>query len=521
MKSVSPRAIKPVRPARLNLRPLEDRSCPATFGYAAATQTLTLTGANSDLLQVEALASKPPGYVLVKEVGSGTTVFNSDTSNQSVRNLVVKFNRVNAGYLGLDNDLVLGGNLTVLGAKVNQSLYVNGGVSGNVSYTAGSPLATDSIAFLQQAEVGGNVALGLGSGGNDVTFQTGYFGGSVSVTGGAGPDVILLGGGNSDVIIAGSAAFKLGNGENKLSASQDDPVRIGGSLTYIGGTGNDTIDLDNAAGVNRLEVGGKATFASGAGANSAEFDALTVGGSIAFTGGAGFDSIVVSGGLTVGGNVTIAPGNGENAFFPTPPGNLENTIGGSLIYSGGVHGDYVYLDGTTTGRNVSVALGESDVDGQFCVAGQNEAATVHGSLKITGSGKADGITLRSLHVGNALTVLAGGGTDVLDINDTQVAGTTRFDLGAGTDLLQIETTGFPTHPDPAMFGGVVTVKAGDGDDTLNLSSDADAGTHVHFGSKLVLQGGTGTDTVLNTIFNVFEVSGNASDFETVTGPDLT
>jgi hypothetical protein len=119
-----------------------------------------------------------------------------------------------------------------------------------------------------------------------------------------------------------------------------------------------------------------------------------------------------------------------------------------------------------------------------------------------------------------LNVATGAGVDVVGINDTDVAGTTLIDLGAGNDqlLFEMATTdsGGPLA-NPTTFGGTVTIKGGDGNDTVSMSNDGSAATLVQFGARVSLVGGLGTDTVNNSAENIFEVIGNTNDFETKTG----
>jgi hypothetical protein len=527
MTSTFPGA-RPRRWARLSLQPLEDRACPATFAYAAATQTLTLTAADADQLLVESLAGKPPGYVLVRELGANATVFESDTVKQPVRNLILQFANVGSGFLGLDKTLNLGGNVTVFGAQSSQGVFVDGVVGGNVTYTRGSPSAADDIRFRHQAEVGGTVTLGLGGGTNSVKFEQGTFHGAVSVTGGAGPDAVEFGAAGA-VNIAGSATFRLRGGTNAVTAAGSAGIHVGGNLTYFGGTGNDTIDLDVDYLSNRLEVGGSArislaTIVPSTDTNMVKFGTLAVDGSLTLTGGNGNDYVHGFGDLTVGRNLTAGLGNGSNTFNPDTFATQVSAVGGSLTYTGGLQADVVTFDNMTVGKNVIVALSACDPGGgQYFRAGVfgTGGVIVHGSMKVTGGSQLDTIGLERLGVGGSLTVMAGGGSDFVYVNDAAVAGATLIDLGAGTDSLVIELPpGGNPSPGPVQFGGAVTVRGGAGDDNVRLSGDADPATYLHFGSRLVLLGGTGSDTVWNDSGNIFEVPVTVQETEQVIGPAL-
>jgi hypothetical protein len=234
---------------------------------------------------------------------------------------------------------------------------------------------------------------------------------------------------------------------------------------------------------------------------------------------------MISGGLLAGGSVIASLGEGTNAFDSNLLGTAVNSIGVGFAYTGGGSGDSVSLDGTSIGRNVTVTLGESGGAGQAFNAGAKGpgGVTVFGNLKVTGGGGADNVVLHRTYVGAALTVTTGAGVDVVGINDVDVAGASLIDLGAGNDQLLIEMSATDSGgplANPTTFGGTVTVRGGDGNDTVSLSSDGSAGTLVHFGARLALVGGLGADTMTNAAENIFEVTGNTNDFETKTGPAL-
>src|SRR5262249_15315120 len=175
----------PSRSVSLSLQSLEDRSTPATAAYSAATQTLTITGANTDALTVSALINKPTGYLAVAN-GMGT-VFSSDTNNQAVRNLVVRFNTVANGTLTVHSSVRLGGNLTVMGGTTSQLLTLAGTVGGNLTVT-GTVAAADDVTIEATALVAGNLTLNLGAGNNFARLRAGTIRGNLAVNALAGND---------------------------------------------------------------------------------------------------------------------------------------------------------------------------------------------------------------------------------------------------------------------------------------------------------------------------------------------
>jgi hypothetical protein len=176
---------------RLALRTLEDRLTPASALYSGLTQTLTVTAAQGDQLLIERIPDKPVGYLTVKETQAGSTVFSGDTKNQAVRNLVVRFGNTMTGSLTLDALARIGGNLTVSGGLSVTTVDLAGTVGGNVAYSA-NPLrdlgAADQVTLEPTASVGGNVALALGDGPNQVRLRGGTVRGSLTVTGTTGDD---------------------------------------------------------------------------------------------------------------------------------------------------------------------------------------------------------------------------------------------------------------------------------------------------------------------------------------------
>ena len=231
--------------------------------------------------------------------------------------------------------------------------------------------------------------------------------------------------------------------------------------------------------------------------------------------------------MLVGTNVSTSLGEGVNSFDSNLLGVGVNAIGSNFTYTGGTGGDAVSLDAASIGRNVTVTLGESGGASQAFNAGAKAAAgvTVFGNLKVTGGATADAVLLHRTYVGNALTVTTAGGIDNVGIDDVDVAGVTVIDLGAGADNLFIETAAADTGGtlgNRTSFGGIVTVRAGDGNDSVNLSNELvpDPTTFVHFGSRVSLLSGLGNDTLRNTAENIFEVTGNVEDFETVSGPAI-
>lgn len=488
----------------LSLRRLEDRAVPATFSYSVALQKLTVTAGQGEQLTVSQLADLPTGYISVA-TGAGP-VFASDTAKAPVRHLNVVFTAVDSGNLTIGDGVVLGGNLSVAGAKLNQFLTLAGKIGGNVTYAPGA-LAVDDVTVAGTARIGGNLTLAL-SAGDNIAHLGGAVLGNLLVTGGGGADTVeLISAAGMDV--GGSATIQLGNGVNDVrGVGIGGTFVVGGNLTYTGGTDNDHFRPDST-GIS-VRVGGDAKFLLGTGsafdANSAEFEGLSVGRSLSITAGAGGDLIAVTGRLEVGTSVTANLGAGANSFTATTAGNL---VGTGFNYTGLGGTDVVSLDNLAVGRNLTAALGEGT--GQSFAGGPG-GLEVYGTLTLSAGGGADTMTLTKAYVGWNLSVLTGAGDDTVNLDDLSVAGLTTLDLGLGADGLNVELNAAATGV--TSFGSTVTIKGGDGVDTVRLSDDGDATTIVRFGGKLNLLGGGGTDVLRNGTGNAFLVSGGTEDFET-------
>ncbi len=513
--------------ARLSVQSLEERATPATAIYSAPTQTLTLIADEGDQISIASLGGQPAGYVQVTESQLGDTVFDSMSAGQSVRNLIVKFGNVNSGGFVLDANAQIGGSLTIYGAKSSQTVSIAGTVGANVIYSASASAAFDVVDFEATSMIGRNLTLGLKDGTNTVRFKSGMINGNVLVRGGAGEDTIEVTEAG-DVTINGSATFLLGNGSNnfigKGPVNVASLVYVGSAFTYGGGIGNDKFDLDHSG--TSLNVGTDARFTFGTPSqfdgNLALFEAVRAGRNVVFNGGIGNDTVIVSGALEAKGNVAMNLGAGDNMFDSNKEGIATNSIAGSFSYIGGADGDQVNLDAMTIGKNLTVALGENNGSSQGLSVGLKSpvGVTIFGAAKVTGGSGAEGVVFRRAYIGGALNVSTGAASDTVAFDDLKVAGASWIDLGAGDDLLQSEllpSDGAGTLTSATSFGGKLTLRAGDGNDTVDFSDDNEASTYIQFGGRVVLQGGGGNDMLKNASENIFSVLGNISDFDEAVG----
>ncbi len=125
--------------------------------------------------------------------------------------------------------------------------------------------------------------------------------------------------------------------------------RLAGNFTFTGrpDTGNDTITVSDGAQLN-----GNVTLNLGGGTNNAQFQGGRVGGNLEVTGGAGDDTVNLGlmGPLTIGGNLTTNLRAGFNQL--TGAGANSILVGRNFSYTGGTGDDRVDFD--TSGAQLRV-----------------------------------------------------------------------------------------------------------------------------------------------------------------------
>jgi hypothetical protein len=428
---------QPSRLSHLCLQPLEDRCTPASAVYSSATQTLTVTAVNNDQVWITPVPGDPVGRITVTD--NATVVFDSSTEDRTVRNLVVRFNGVDTGWLQTTGRLVHG-NFTVFGARVLQNWNSMTQIGGNVRYV-GSPNGLDNLTFWADTDIGGNFALTPGGGTNNIHLHGGNVDGNLSMIGGEDTDTVnLLAGG--DYHVGGAVSIRLGEGTNEIDVAAPNLFAIGKSLTCVGGTGRDYFLFDSAAAV--LQVTGNARFVLGealpAMTNLLTLGFTSVGGNLTVKGGNGSDTIKNYKNMIVAGGFAAQLGGGQNYLNFSQFGGAANSIAGSLSYVGGPGRDQIYVDGTSIGLSARFVLGESSDNDQLLRIGHGDSdgVQVHRSLKVTASSSDDDIGLRRLYVGRDLSLNTGDGQDQVRIDDVEVNGVTAIDLGGGNDTLEIE-----------------------------------------------------------------------------------
>jgi hypothetical protein len=339
----------------LALQPLEDRLAPATFTAATVTGTLVIT-------QTTAAA----GSIVLSDDPVGGTVSVDDTGDfnpQSVfstvgrPNLTVRFQPGDTGtiFYFFGSDRAGSVSLSVKNAGPRE-LRMSGAFFGTIG---GSLTVTGGDGGLNVTEPGAGLHVG-----RNATFR-----------GGAGVDVLQLQvgantsvGGTLSVVRFNEVGTSTGDTIGRLSfnaageATRNvlslSDTQVVGSLTYVGGTGIDGVDMSGAT----TRVGGNVTVALGTQADGdfSQFtlwSGSTIGGRVQVTGGSVSTETVSLHGV-VGGSIAINLGGGTNTV------TLDGLFNGpTFAYVGGKgvdSVDYSPMDGSARARFTALLADGAD-----------------------------------------------------------------------------------------------------------------------------------------------------------------
>ncbi len=341
----------------------------------------------------------------------------------------------------------------------------------------------------------------VGGSGNDIIYGSiGH--GSATITGGSGHDCIVGGSGN-DIIYGstGTATITAGSGDDCIVGGTGNDIIYGstGTATITGGSGDDCIVGGSG---NDIIFGGTGNdfIAGGTGSNQ-------------ITGGSGNDTI--SGGpaadATIYGSTgdnTIYGGSGNDYIFGAGGDDtIEGGTGNDTIIGGAGH-DYIYggsgNDIIYGGTLTSTLIGGSGNDSIFGSEGNDIIYGGTGEDTILGGTGNDSITGGTGNdliyggpgentiiggTGNS-TISGGGGDDLLS-----AGGTDSWLMSYGSANMKLTDTTLTTWGGGSQSESNISgfehaiLSAGDGDLTLDASA---------FSGTVILQGGTGDDTMIGT-----------------------
>ncbi len=328
--------------------------------------------------------------------------------------------------------------------------------------------------------------------------------------------------------LSGNLFINEGTGDTTGNAANGTGIfggRIGGSLTVVGGSGDEevipgfeVISTVPFAVPMGLSVGGDIVFNAHPGQAPSVTNVLdtgillgaaaptvTVGGSIRTT---FVDLVGIGQNTTVGKGLTYTAARGAGDGFlgiaGTIRGSVQATFGngaagntldlmptgsivGSLQASMGAGSDTVMLEaGSTIGTSANISSGTGN--DFFDIAGQ-----ILGSASFNAGDGSDSITLEtSASVLGNLTLTGGSGNDSVTMS-AAVLGNLIMQLGNGNDTVLVNPTVAPT--------GLFTLNAGNGNSSVSLAPGSATAFHIAFNF------GTGTDT-LNLAGTTSTISGS-------------
>jgi hypothetical protein len=201
-------------------------------------------------------------------------------------------------------------------------------VTSNVSVIGGS--GSDTI--LMDSTVNGSMQIVFGNGANIVTFGgTGSVGGTLTYNGGGGGTFLSMLDGFS---ASGNVSLSLGNGANGYDLAHT--FTVGGNMTLNGGNGSDMVGDFSGT------VDGNLAVNLGNGTNTFTFVGTVNGTKLTYTGGSGNDTVEVDG--TNFFALSVSMGSGSNTFTY----GAATSVGSAYLDFGfGSSGD-VYNDGGNT-----------------------------------------------------------------------------------------------------------------------------------------------------------------------------
>ncbi|HYF35341.1 MAG TPA: hypothetical protein VD994_08645 [Prosthecobacter sp.] len=342
---------------------------------------------------------------------------------------------------------------------------------------------------LASLSLAGNVDVKLGEGDNITAFNGVTVTGNLSVQASKGMDQVRFSA--APLEITGLTSVNLGDGDNTVEMSlmeSDNRMTFGKGFAYTGGKHSDQI---TAAGLDLFF--GALDLKMGAGSSTANFgvERLTVVGAVNFTSSEHGDTLSAfvlsaSGGIDIGGNVTIKHGAGDGETWL---GNHSTSliIGGSLSIT---HGDAVggHLLKIETpvfivGGNVAITQGSGTFNTTI------DAGTAIGGKLTIANGEGGGTTQingRLLEVGGGVTITnKGGKTDtIIDVDTVDVAGAISVTT-PGTGSQSTDAVSNITLAADVFQAGAVSVTNGNGNFKTELRAGAgfvDAGITIKNGN---------------------------------------
>lgn len=485
-------------------------------GTVNGAHDLTFVAGGGDIAVSGAIGGTGPLSSLVISSADDTTFSSTLRTTGNVTQLAGSGTTAFAGTSGAG----IGGNLSVNANAITFDAAAST-VGGSVNLTAANGMAFNdsagltamgTITLLVNNDNGGPEGFAQAAAATIQTSNTGPSAFSLTVrgtgsallsgiqTGTNGRATIAVGGaitdnnGDTVNITAGMAALTavlgIGSG-NSLETS----LGVLGMLAAIN-SGSNAISVDNS-GAGELTVGTVGTLS---GIRNTMGTSITVvnDGPLTIA-----DDVIAAGEITLTANDTA--GSGDNLTVhgadTAGTGTVEITAGGAVLLNAG---DNLTLNATSTVTAVGSAafVGDFNSDGGET---PTTTMTLAGAVSVTGGAG-----------GPLIMVTAGAGNDTVTLTGTYTAtgGSMRVSAGDGADTVTLNTS------DSGGFASL-TVEGGLGNDQITMTN---LPSSIVSGQIVTLKGGDGNDTLTGQVgVNAFVVNGiNAGTLNHVTsGPNIT
>lgn len=429
--------------------------------------------------------------------------------------------------LMLESGLQVGKLAVDLGTGTNQLQFnfTHLGTEGDAMIKAGSGVDTITTTQATTFSIGGNLSIALGGGDDSIGFGQDALnapalfevGGKLGIVQGPHAGTFTVNLNPTDLRVRGDFSLAVdgkNGGTNNVNISGGTVAMLGKTAFKSTGAAADTVTINPAA----LTLDGVVSANLGDGKNAVTIGAIVSAslGSLSYKGGTGDDTLAFTSNspITVLGASTVALGDGANALSEAYTSSTMQslTFGGGLAVTGGKGADSVSLevfDIAIGGAGAKLALGGG---GDTVTLNTHNTLVIYGSLNATSGIGDTTVTLESpfLAVRGGVSATFGSGQDTLDLHGgrVEVAGGIKFTAtGAGGDLLNLASgsdlgvKGATTLKGDAGaldftvtannefdFGSVsITTKAGGGSTSFNGGGDIQG--------KFTYSGGTGANTL--------------------------
>ncbi|MFM7112143.1 MAG: beta strand repeat-containing protein, partial [Planctomycetota bacterium] len=439
---------------RPSLEGLNERIVPAvSVKFLGGSLTITANPANvSNNLVVTQQATD--GKFVISDGGVSVGPYRvtgniTITSSNASDTIQVNLNRGAAGTFQLPGFLSINSRNGADTITINSDATRGGRIGGNLILATGFSDDTVNIGTAGGAlSIGGAVSANMDSGAD--TFNLGTTStGKTFVTGrgvtllrantvnmGTGTDPLTV---NGTVSIDNTLDYGITNNITLGFNTTPSPAKIAGNFCYNGGTLIDDIKL---YGTVQGAPGKNSVINMGQGANTLDIDAvigLGTSSDLIVTGGAGIDDISLGDDTDIANDAIFSLGAGNNVYGL----NGAFTVGGDMSITAGNGDDIINLFAGQIGGDLTLSLGNGSNSLTFTGAstvGAAQSASCHDFTYNGGDGD-DEITFDADNgaVENSLTVNLGSGSDIFDATNSNDSSylTGFIDLGLDLDPDQV------------------------------------------------------------------------------------